>query len=102
MPSWNERYSQFSNVAGDGVRRVFFYAGRRPSLISRILALAIVLAIVTIALLILIPFIVIAAVALAIGWFFGAVRELFMGARGPNGPLDQRRNVRVIRRSDQK
>lgn len=101
MPSWNERYTEFSNAAGDGVRRVFFYAGRRPSLISRILALAIVLALVTIVLLILIPFIIIAAAAMAIAWLVGAVRELFAGARRPNGPLDQRRNVRVIRRDDQ-
>lgn len=100
MPSWNEHSSRFTHAAGDNVRRVFLYAGQRPSLFARILTLAVVLALFTLALIILIPFVVIAAVVVGFFWVSAKVRGLFGRARAPGGALDQRRNVRVIKRDD--
>lgn len=100
MPSWNEHSSRFTHAAGDSVRRVFVFAGQRPDLLTRIVTLAAVLALFTIALIILVPFLVIAAVVVGFLWVSAQVRAVFGRAHAPGGVLDRRRNVRVIRRDD--
>lgn len=100
MASWNERYTSFSNAAGDGVRRVFVSAGRTPSLWTRVLAYLILFAFVGVALVILIPVTILGALAIGLMWLTASIRGLFGRAHEPNGVLDQRRNVRVIRRDD--
>lgn len=100
MPSWNEHSSRFTHAAGDNVRRVFLYAGQRPSLPARILMLAVVLALFAVGLIVLIPFLVIAAIIVGFLWASAKIRGLFGQARAPGGALDRRRNVRVINRDD--
>ncbi|KAA0217265.1 MAG: hypothetical protein DYG94_01495 [Leptolyngbya sp. PLA3] len=98
MSSWNEHSGRFTHAAGDSVRRVFLFAGQRSSLPTRILVLALVLAFFTIGLIILIPFLAIAAAIVGLLWVSAKIRGVFGRARAPGGALDQRRNVRVIRR----
>lgn len=102
MPSWNGHSSRFTHAAGDSVRRVFVFAGQRPGFPARILMLAVVLALLAIALIVLVPFLVIATVIVGFLWVFTRIRALFGRARAPGGALDQRRNVRVIQRDDQR
>ncbi|MCL4221318.1 MAG: hypothetical protein KJZ65_08105 [Phycisphaerales bacterium] len=100
MPSWNEHSSRFTHAAGDSVRRVFVFAGQRPGLLTRIVMLGAVLALFTIALIILVPFLVIGAVVVGFLWVSAQVRAVFGRAHAPGGALDRRRNVRVIQRDD--
>lgn len=78
------------------VRQAFARAGGKASAIERFAALAFLLLIGLLALIILIP---IGLLIVAIGLILVAIRailRLFSSARNPNGPLDGRRNVRVI------
>lgn len=100
MASWNEHYSNFSNAAGTSVRRVFVFATRTQSLWTRALACLLVCALVGLALVILIPITVLGALTIGLMWLGAGIQGLFRRAREPNGLLDQRRNVRVIRRDN--
>ena len=71
-----------------------------PGLIAQILAIIIFLAIVAVLFIFIVP---LAIVILFIGlmvyaWF--RIKFAFRRARDPNGPLDGRRNVRVVERDD--
>jgi hypothetical protein len=98
MPRWAQTYTVFSNAAGDGARRVFFSIGQRPSLLSRIAMFLIVATAFGLALVVLVPVMLLGIVVLGGLWFCAALRGLMRRVTGANGPLDGRRNVRVIDR----
>ncbi|RMH13805.1 MAG: hypothetical protein D6695_03015 [Planctomycetota bacterium] len=98
MSPWNERYTVYTNAAGEYARRVFYVAGRRPGFFSRFFAFLVLFAFIGIAMVVLIPFMVLGAGVLGFLWLRSAVRELIGRAHEPDGLFDRRRNVRVIRR----
>ncbi len=101
MPAWNEQYAHVSNAAGASARRVFVNIGRQPNFFARFLIFLIAAAVFGLLLLIMIPVMIIGAFGLGLLWVYASVRSLFSRAKEPNGVLDPRQNVRVIRRDDQ-
>jgi len=73
---------------------------RAPGPIAQILSLVIFLAIVAAAFFILIPLAVVLIVVGLIAYAWFRVKLAFRKAREPGGALDERRNVRVIKRDD--
>ncbi|MFK7882741.1 MAG: hypothetical protein AB8F26_00980 [Phycisphaerales bacterium] len=73
---------------------------RVPGPLGQLLALACILAVAILGVLIAIPLLIVGAVLLL--GFLGVtwVRLKFRRAKAPNGPLDGRHNVRVIRRDE--
>lgn len=69
-----------------------------PALLAQIVVLLIILGLIAVGLIVFIPLAIIATalflIALGVMW----VRVKWFQARQPNGPLDGRRNVRVVRR----
>jgi hypothetical protein len=100
MPPWDDRYSGVSNAAGASARRVFVSIGRQPNIFARILVFALAAVVFGLLLVLIVPIMVIGAVGLATLWLYAWARARLGRARAPNGPLDQRRNVRVIERRD--
>jgi hypothetical protein len=87
--------------AGD---QVFTVVQTRPTWFGRTIAGAVALA-ASVVVLTLVVVLVIPALLLALGvglvaWAAYSVRRALRGARGPNGVLDERRNVRVVVRDD--
>jgi len=101
MPAWNERYSDVSNAASAGARRVFVSIGRQPNFFTRLLVFLLAAVVFGLALLIILPILAIGALGLGVLWLYVSVRLRLARWRGPNGPLDQRHNVRVIRRDEE-
>lgn len=73
---------------------------RVPGPLGQILALAIIAALAIVGVLIFIPLLILAAIALALFIAWNWAKRKLRRAHAPNGPLDGRRNVRVIRRDD--
>lgn len=68
--------------------------------IAQILSILIVLALLVIGILVFIPLIVIAIVLGLIFIAYFKIKRAFSRAHNPNGPLDGRRNVRVVDRDE--
>lgn len=73
---------------------------RAPGPLAQILSIAIFLAIVALAFFILIPVAVALLVIGLIVYIYFRIKLAFRRAKGPNGPLDGRHNVRVVQRDD--
>ena len=101
MPAWNEKYSDVSNAASANARRVFVTIGRQPNFFTRILTFIIAAIIFGLMLLIILPILILGALALGLLWIYVWTRLKFARWREPNGPLDKRHNVRVIRREEE-
>lgn len=71
---------------------------RLPPLLARVLAVLILLTILVVGVLLVVPLLIIAAVVLAVGLTVFWIRLKLRAAKQPNGPLDGRRNVRVVSR----
>lgn len=98
MARWTETYSVFTNAAGDSARRVFMSIGRKPSFFERFLFFLLAAVAFSISLLILIPLIALGIVLLGSVWLYAALRRALGRAAEPDGVLDPRKNVRVVRR----
>ena len=83
-----------------GRERVAAVLVRQPSWVHRAAAYAALIAIGAIALLLLLLALAVAIPVLLIGALIARARLWFVRARGPNGVLDGRRNVRVIVRQE--
>ncbi|MEM9373276.1 MAG: hypothetical protein AAGA55_06495 [Planctomycetota bacterium] len=75
-------------------------AVRMPGPLAQILALVIIAALAIVGFMIFIPLLIIAGIALALFIAWNWVKLKLRRAHAPNGPLDGRRNVRVIRRDE--
>lgn len=71
---------------------------RLPPLLARVLAVLILLAFLIVGVVLVLPFLIIGTIVLAVGLGGYWVRRKLRAARQPNGPLDGRRNVRVVNR----
>ncbi|GJM19989.1 MAG: hypothetical protein DHS20C14_22020 [Phycisphaeraceae bacterium] len=86
----------FTRAGGQAGRAVRF-AQEQPSWLTKAVLFAVVFAVGVVALFVLVPLLILALAAFVVLALVGWVRSLFVGAHKPNGPLDGRRNVRVIR-----
>lgn len=87
--------------AAGRVRRVTTVVAQHPSPFARLgLALVVGLAFI-ITMVLLVPAILIGAVILSLFLIAHKLKLALAGAKAPNGPLDGRRNVRVIDRNHQ-
>jgi type IV secretory pathway VirB6-like protein len=77
--------------------RVIEVVQRQPGWVSRMAASAGLIVCVLIALAILIPVAIVIAVVFLAGMLFNSIRRLFTRTTAPNGLLDGRRNVRVVK-----
>lgn len=73
---------------------------RIPSPFAEILALLVIAALAVLGVMIFIPLVIVAVLGLMVFVAITWVRLKFRGAKAPNGPLDGRRNVRVIERDE--
>lgn len=80
------------------IRRFIAAPAASGTLAGRILSIILALAIIVLVLVLIVPIIVIALVASLVFLGIGFVKSLVAKAKADNGPLDGRRNVRVIRR----
>jgi len=71
-----------------------------PGLIAQILAILIFLLIVAALFFILIPLAIILLVIGLVYFIYFKIKRAFRRAHNPNGPLDGRRNVRVVKRDE--
>ncbi len=83
--------------AGTGAHRAVRFASDQPSWLVRAAAWAVMLAIGLVAFVVVLPILILAFALFAVLALVGWVRFKLAGARSPNGPLDGRRNVRVVR-----
>jgi heme A synthase len=68
----------------------------RPTLLGRILATVVAVAILAVLLVVLVPFALALLVLGTLLWLYVRISLLFRRAQAPNGMLDGRRNVRVV------
>ncbi|MDF1809310.1 MAG: hypothetical protein P1U42_06410 [Phycisphaerales bacterium] len=68
--------------------------------IAQILSLLILLTIIVIGFIIFIPLAIIVIVLTLVLFVYFKIKRAFANTRAPNGPLDGRRNVRVVERDD--
>lgn len=71
-----------------------------PGLIAQILAILIFLGIVAALFFIIVPLAIVLLVVGLIAYAWFRLKHAFRRARDPNGPLDGRRNVRVVNREE--
>lgn len=100
MPNDNDPFRVVFTHAGGRAGRVVSFVQRQPGWATRAAAWAVILATLALAAVVLIPLMLLVLAAFLILALVGWVRTLFTGTRRPNGPLDGRRNVRVIVRDD--
>ncbi len=81
--------------AGEGVSRVVTFTRQRPTLLGRIVSTLLALAIGLLAVILVVPFLLLALLVVAGVVLYVRLKLWLAGARAPNGPLDGRRNVRV-------
>lgn len=97
MNAWFHR-AQSRTAAGR--ERIAAFLVRQPSRVQRAAAWGALIAIGAVALLLLLVALAVAIPVLLVGALIAGVRGWFVRARGPNGVLDGRRNVRVIVRQE--
>lgn len=73
---------------------------RAPGLLAQILAIIIFLAIVAVLFLFLVPLALALLVIGLVYFVYFKIKLVFRRAHQPNGPLDGRRNVRVVERDE--
>lgn len=73
---------------------------RAPGLLAQILAIIIFLAIVAVLFLFLVPLALVLLVIGLVYFIYFKIKLALRRAHDPNGPLDGRRNVRVVERDD--
>lgn len=82
----------FSSSAG----RAAEFVHTRPTLLGRILAAVVAVAVMAVLVVLLLPFALLLLVLGMILWLYARVASFFRRAQAPNGILDGRRNVRVV------
>ncbi|MBO6738575.1 MAG: hypothetical protein JJ916_01825 [Phycisphaerales bacterium] len=71
-----------------------------PGILAQIIAILIFLAIVAVLLLFVVPLAIVLFVVGVIAYIVFRIKRAFRRAHEPNGPLDGRRNVRVVQRDE--
>lgn len=72
------------------------WAGSRPSFLARLASWVLIAVLLVVLAVVMLPIAVIAIVLVVLWLVARALRRLFSAAKQPNGPLDGRRNVRVV------
>lgn len=72
------------------------WATTRPSFVARLASWMVIAVLLIVLAVVMLPIAVIAIVLVVLWLVARALRRLFSVARQPNGPLDGRRNVRVV------
>ncbi len=88
----NEARPQFSSARTVSLQR--------PGILTQIIAILIFLAIVAVLLLFVVPLAIVLFVVGVIAYIVFRIKRAFRRAHEPNGPLDGRRNVRVVQRDE--
>lgn len=73
---------------------------RVPGLLAQVLAILVFLAIVAALFFIIVPLAIVLLVIGLVYFVYYKIRRAFRRAHDPNGPLDGRRNVRVVERDE--
>lgn len=100
MPFDSTTFRTHASRYGDQAFRVVRIVRAQPSWVSQIAAGVGVLVLLAVVLLLVIPFLVVTALAFIALMGLAAAKRRLARMRAPNGPLDGRRNVRVIVRND--